>query len=79
MPNTIFVNSLVNSPMPQTYASGVRVTVLQTLMAAGGVRTDAFPTECSCSPLLTPPLYARLGAYGWFSVKKVSTSVVSHK
>ena len=33
MPNTIFVNSLVNSPMPQTYASGVRVTVLQTLMA----------------------------------------------
>ena len=45
MPNTIFVNGLVNSPSPQTYAPGVRITVLQALTAAGGLRTDVFPTE----------------------------------
>lgn len=44
-PNTVFVGGLVNVPGPQSYPPGVRVTVLQALAAAAGVRTDVFPDE----------------------------------
>lgn len=44
-PNTIFVGGLVNRPAPQIYPPGVRMTVLQTLAAAGGLRTDVTPRE----------------------------------
>jgi protein involved in polysaccharide export with SLBB domain len=47
MPNTIFVSGLVNSSAPQTYAPGVRITVLQAITAAGGLRTDVLPTEAT--------------------------------
>ena len=44
-PNTVFVGGLVNIPGPQSYPSGVRVTVLQAIAAAAGLRTDVFPDE----------------------------------
>lgn len=43
--NTVFVGGLVGSPVPQTYAPGTNVTILQALAAAGGLRTDVTPTE----------------------------------
>lgn len=46
-PNTIFVGGLVNAPGPQAYPPGVRVTVLQTLAAAAGLRTDVLPREAT--------------------------------
>lgn len=44
-PNTIFVGGLVNLPHPQLYDPGVPVTVMQALVAAGGVRQDLSPRE----------------------------------
>ncbi|NLF32416.1 MAG: hypothetical protein GX591_16190 [Planctomycetes bacterium] len=44
-PNTVFVGGLVNVPGPQSYPPGVRVTVLQAVAAAAGLRTDIFPDE----------------------------------
>ncbi len=44
-PNTVFVGGLVNVPGPQSYPQGVRVTVLQALAAASGLRTDVFPDQ----------------------------------
>ncbi len=46
-PNTIFVGGLVNAPSPQSYPSGVQMTVLQALAAAGGLRTDVTPREAT--------------------------------
>jgi len=39
-PNTVFVGGLVNVPGPQPYPPGSRVTLLQALAAANGVRSD---------------------------------------
>lgn len=47
MPNMVFVGGLVNMPMPQTYPNGIRVTVLQALAGAGGLRQDVFPREAT--------------------------------
>lgn len=44
-PNTIFVGGLVNRPSPQAYPPGVKMTVLQVLAAAGGLREDVYPHE----------------------------------
>lgn len=44
-PNEIFVGGLVNRPAPQSYPAGVRMTVLQAIAAAGGLRTDVYPHE----------------------------------
>ncbi|MBU0716750.1 MAG: polysaccharide biosynthesis/export family protein [Planctomycetes bacterium] len=44
-PNVFFVGGLVNAPRPQEYPPGVQMTVLQTLAAAGGLRTDVSPHE----------------------------------
>ncbi len=44
-PNTLYVGGLVNSPHPQSYEGGTRITVLQALAAAGGLRTDVLPRE----------------------------------
>ena len=46
-PNTVFVGGLVNVPRPQTYPPGVRITVLQAIAAAAGLRTDVFPREAT--------------------------------
>jgi protein involved in polysaccharide export with SLBB domain len=46
-PNTVFVGGLVTSSRPQDYPPGVRITVLQALAAAGGLRTDITPTEAT--------------------------------
>ena len=46
-PNTIFVGGLVNLPSPQLYPAGVKMTVLQVLAAAGGLRTDVTPREAT--------------------------------
>ena len=46
-PNTIYAGGLVNAPRPLVFAPGVRVTVLQALAAAGGLRTDVFPREAT--------------------------------
>jgi len=46
-PNTIFVGGLVIAPRPQSYPPGVRVSVLQALAAAGGLRLDVFPREAT--------------------------------
>ena len=46
-PNTVCVGGLVNAPRPQTYPPGVRVTVLQAIAAAAGLRTDVFPKEAT--------------------------------
>ena len=45
MPNEIFVGGLVNVAGRQAYPPGVDMTVLQVLAAAGGLRTDVFPSE----------------------------------
>jgi polysaccharide export outer membrane protein len=39
-PNTIFIGGLVERPLPQRYPNGVKMTVLQALAAAGGLRQD---------------------------------------
>ncbi len=44
-PNTVYVGGLVNRPAPLSFPPGVKATVLQALAAAGGLRTDVFPTE----------------------------------
>jgi len=44
-PNRIFVGGLVNRAGPQDYPPGSKVTVLQALAAASGLRTDVFPKE----------------------------------
>ncbi|MGB2819595.1 MAG: polysaccharide biosynthesis/export family protein [Phycisphaerae bacterium] len=44
-PNTVFVGGLVNVPSPQSYPPGVRVTVLQAIAGAAGLRTDVLPRE----------------------------------
>ena len=46
-PNMVFVGGLVNGPSPQSYAPGVRITALQALAAAGGLRTDVLPREAT--------------------------------
>lgn len=46
-PNTVFVGGLVNQPGPQPYLAGTRVTVLQALAAASGLRTDLTPREAT--------------------------------
>ena len=45
MPNRVFVGGLVNNPSPQDYPPGVRLSVLQALAGAGGLRTDVTPRE----------------------------------
>lgn len=42
-PNTIFVGGLVQRPGPQPYAPETRVTLLQALAGASGLRTDVSP------------------------------------
>lgn len=44
-PNYIFVGGLVMAPRPQPYPPGAKVTMLQALAAAGGLRTDLTPKE----------------------------------
>lgn len=44
-PNTVFVGGLVNRASPQAYPPGTKVTILQALAAAGGLRTDVMPRE----------------------------------
>ncbi len=44
-PNTVFVGGLVLASGPQVYPQGTRVTALQALAAAGGIRPDLFPEE----------------------------------
>lgn len=46
-PNALYVGGLVMSSRPQVYDPGVRVTVLQALAAAGGLRTDITPREAT--------------------------------
>jgi len=46
-PNTIFVQGLVYNSRPQQYSQGVKVTVLQALAAAGGLRDDLTPREAT--------------------------------
>jgi len=42
-PNTIYVGGLVNRVAPQTYPPGTKITILQAIAAAGGLRTDVSP------------------------------------
>lgn len=44
-PNTVFVGGLVSRAGPQAYPPGTKVTVLQAIAAAGGLRTDIYPKE----------------------------------
>ncbi|MEK6797672.1 MAG: polysaccharide biosynthesis/export family protein [Planctomycetota bacterium] len=44
-PNTLFVGGLVRRASPQVYPSGTKVTVLQALAAAQGLRTDVTPRQ----------------------------------
>ncbi|NLU22719.1 MAG: hypothetical protein GXW89_18725 [Phycisphaerae bacterium] len=46
-PNTIFVGGLVTVQGPQTYPPGTRVSVLQAVAAASGVRPDLWPHEAT--------------------------------
>lgn len=41
--NAIFVGGLVNAPRTQVYPPGVKLSALQALAAAGGLRTDVTP------------------------------------
>lgn len=43
--NTIYVGGLVNRPAPIILPQGVRLTALQVLAGASGLRTDVTPTE----------------------------------
>jgi len=42
-PNMVFVGGLVNRPGPQVLPPGARLSMLQLLASAGGLRTDVFP------------------------------------
>jgi len=44
-PNEIFVGGLVYRSSPQSYPAGTRVSVLQAIAAASGLRTDVYPKE----------------------------------
>ncbi len=44
-PNTVYVGGLLNNPRPQAYPTGVKVTLLQAIAAAGGLREDVLPRE----------------------------------
>src|SRR5690606_32430633 len=44
-PNYVYVQGLVNYARPQEVAPRAKVTVLQVLAAAGGLRTDITPKE----------------------------------
>ncbi|MBI1825582.1 MAG: hypothetical protein HYR83_04275 [Planctomycetes bacterium] len=44
-PNEVFVGGLVYRPSPQNYPAGTRVSILQAIAAASGLRTDIFPKE----------------------------------
>lgn len=44
-PNCIYVGGLVMAPRPQPFPPGAKVTMLQALAAAGGLRTDVTPKE----------------------------------
>jgi len=44
-PNTVFVGGLVNRAAPQIYPPGAKVSALQALAGAYGLRTDVTPTE----------------------------------
>ena len=44
-PNMIFVYGLVNAPHPQEYPPSTRVTILQAIAGATGLREDVFPDE----------------------------------
>ena len=46
-PNTVYLGGLVKGPGPQAYPPGVRISVLQALAAAGGLRTDVFPKQAT--------------------------------
>ncbi len=46
-PNTVYVGGLVNSPLNQQFAPGVKVSVLQALAGAGGLRYDVTPREAT--------------------------------
>ncbi len=46
-PNTVFVGGLVNLPRAQIYPQGVRMTVLQALAGANGLRTDVTPRQAT--------------------------------
>jgi protein involved in polysaccharide export with SLBB domain len=45
--NTIFVGGLVNFAYPQEYRRGTKITVLQAIAAARGLRTDLTPREAT--------------------------------
>ncbi len=44
-PNMVFIGGLVNRPGPQILPPGARLSMLQLLASAGGLRTDVFPRE----------------------------------
>lgn len=46
-PNTIYVGGLVNRAIPQIYPHGARVTALQALAGASGLRTDVAPKDAT--------------------------------
>lgn len=46
-PNTVFVGGLVLRPAPQVYPHGTRVSVLQAIAGAQGLRTDVTPDEAT--------------------------------
>jgi protein involved in polysaccharide export with SLBB domain len=46
-PNTVFVGGLVNAPRPEVSPPGTRMTILQAIAGAGGLRTDVTPREAT--------------------------------
>lgn len=46
-PNTIYVGGLVNRALPQIYPQGAKVTALQALAGASGLRTDVAPRDAT--------------------------------
>lgn len=46
-PNTIFVGGLVNAPGVQPYPPGTQVSLRQSLVAAGGVQDELYPSEAT--------------------------------
>ena len=45
--NTIYVGGLVNRALPQIYPAGAKVTALQALAGASGLRTDVYPKDAT--------------------------------
>jgi protein involved in polysaccharide export with SLBB domain len=45
VPNTVFVGGLVNRSSPQIYPPGAKITALQAIAGASGLRTDLTPTD----------------------------------